>query len=73
MTTTTLDTLTPGDIATITATAGADAPLLRAMGLREGMVVTVKRTGEPCIVETGNTRLGLASVLSGAIEVIPRV
>jgi len=71
VTTTTLNTLTPGDTATITTTAGASAALLRAMGLREGMDVTVKRTGAPCIVETGNTRLGLASVLSAAIEVAP--
>ncbi|MDP6479074.1 MAG: FeoA family protein [Phycisphaerales bacterium] len=71
MSTTTLDTLTPGDTATIAATAGDDAPLLRAMGLREGMDVTVKRTGEPCIVEAGNTRLGLARAMTGDIEVIP--
>ncbi len=71
MSTTTLNTLASGDTATITATAGADAPLLRAMGLREGMDVTVKRTGEPCIVEAGCTRLGLAEAMSEAIEVTP--
>lgn len=71
MNTTTLDTLMPGDTATITTTAGADADLLRAMGLREGMEVTVKRSGEPCIVEAGSTRLGLAQVMTGTIEVAP--
>ncbi len=66
---TTLDTLTLGDTATIVAVVGADAPLLRAMGLREGMNVTVKRTGEPRIVGVGNIRLGLGRGVSGNIKV----
>jgi Fe2+ transport system protein FeoA len=69
VTTTTLDTLATGDTGTITATSGQDAPLLRAMGLREGVEVTVRRIGEPCIVDAGNTRLGLASAMSGVVEV----
>ena len=69
MTTTTLDTLATGDTGTITAMSGQDAPLLRAMGLREGVEVTVRRIGEPCIVDAGHTRLGLASVMSGVVEV----
>lgn len=69
MTTTTLDNLAAGDTGTIVATSGQDAPLLRAMGLREGVEVTVKRTGEPCIVDAGHTRLGLARAMSGVVEV----
>ena len=39
------------------------------MGLREGVEVIVRRIGEPCIVDAGNTRLGLASAMSGVVEV----
>ena len=69
MTTTTLDSLQSGDTAVITGTNGHDASLLRAMGLREGVEVTVRRVGEPCIVEAGTAGLGLAGVMSGAVHV----
>jgi Fe2+ transport system protein FeoA len=68
---TTLDCLPPGVTATITATSGSDADLLRAMGLREGTDVTVRRIGEPCIVESGNTRLGLARCVTSNVHVTP--
>jgi Fe2+ transport system protein FeoA len=66
---TTLDCLPIGVTATITATSGSDADLLRAMGLREGTDVTVRRIGEPCIVESGNTRLGLAKCVTSNVQV----
>ena len=68
---TTLDCLPPGVTATITVTSGSDADLLRAMGLREGTDVTVRRIGEPCIVESGNTRLGLARSVTSNVHVTP--
>ncbi|MDG1837423.1 MAG: FeoA family protein [Phycisphaerales bacterium] len=68
---TTLDCLSPGVTATITVTSGSDADLLRAMGLREGTDVTVRRIGEPCIVESGNTRLGLARCVTSNVHVTP--
>lgn len=45
--------LRPGQIGIVAAevVAGADASLLRAMGLRPGAWVRVCRVGEPCIVE----------------------
>ena len=71
MTTTTLDNLAAGDTGTITAMSGEDAATLRAMGLREGTDVTVRRIGEPCIVESGNTRLGLARCVTSNVHVTP--
>jgi len=68
VTTTTLDTLGLGATATITNTSGDDAALLRAMGLREGAEITVRRV-EPCIIEAGHARVGLSTVLAPAIEV----
>ncbi|MDP7028997.1 MAG: FeoA family protein [Phycisphaerales bacterium] len=65
----TLDCLETGTTALVVATQGADAALLRAMGLREGAEVTMCRAGASCIVETGSTRLGLARCLTESIQV----
>ena len=68
---TTLRDLPEGASATITHTEGVDASLLRAMGLREGVQVTVRQAGEPVIVEAGLARLGVASSVSAAVCVTP--
>lgn len=65
----TLDCLETGTTAYVTATEGAEAALLRAMGLREGVEVTMCRAGASCIVEAGSTRLGLARCLTESIQV----
>ena len=46
-----------------------DCELLRAMGLTEGCVFRVCRSGEPCIVEVEETRLGLSTAVSQRIYV----
>ncbi len=56
---------------------GADAPILRAMGLTEGAVVRVCRVGEPTIVallchrgcHCASSRVGLARALADRILV----
>ncbi|MDP7070397.1 MAG: FeoA family protein [Phycisphaerales bacterium] len=68
MTITTLDTLDLGATATIANASGDEAALLRAMGLREGAEIRVRRV-EPCIVEAGHARVGLSAVLTPSIEV----
>ncbi len=65
----TLDCLENGTTAFVTATEGADADLLRAMGLREGVEVTMCKSGASCIVEAGSTRLGLARCLTESVQV----
>lgn len=56
---------------------GADAPILRAMGLTEGAVLRVCRTGEPTIVallchrgcHCASSRVGLARALAQRVMV----
>ncbi|MFT3683462.1 MAG: FeoA family protein [Phycisphaerales bacterium] len=56
---------------------GADAPILRAMGLTEGAVVRVCRAGEPTIVallchrgcHCASSRVGLARALADRVMV----
>jgi Fe2+ transport system protein FeoA len=56
---------------------GADAPILRAMGLTEGAVVRVCRVGEPTIVallchrgcHCASSRVGLARALADRVLV----
>jgi len=68
---TTLDALGLDRPATITQTCGSEAPLLRAMGLREGASVTLRQSGASCIVETCQTRVGLSAELTRSLNVTP--
>lgn len=60
---------------------GADAPILRAMGLTEGAVVRVCRAGEPTIVallchrgcHCASSRVGLARALADRVMVTEEV
>lgn len=68
----TLDQMPPGATGTVQlpSSDAADAALLRAMGLREGLPIRVCRTGEPCIVEVDGTRLGIAKDISVQVQVV---
>ncbi|MCK4873673.1 MAG: ferrous iron transport protein A [Phycisphaerales bacterium] len=46
-----------------------DAMLLSAMGLRASSPFRLSRAGEPCIVQIGGTRIGLAARLARGIHV----
>ena len=69
--TTTLDKMPCGACGTVASAAEvpADAELLRAMGLREGLSIRICRAGEPCIVEVDGTRLGIAREMSAGVQV----
>lgn len=74
-----LSTLKAGQYGLVTAcrVEGADAPILRAMGLTEGAVVRVTRVGEPTIVallchrgcHCSASRVGLARALADRVLV----
>ena len=50
---------------------GDDCKLLSAMGLGDQCVVRVCRSGEPCIVEVQETRLGLCRAIAKKVLVLP--
>ena len=50
---------------------GDDRRLLSAMGLGDQCVVRVCRSGEPCIVEVQETRLGMSRAIANKVMVLP--
>lgn len=77
-----LTALTVGASARVVGHAGSDADgkTLRAMGLAPETLITVRRVGEPCVVEVRRscdcsgghcTRIGLAKTLAGGVCVTP--
>ncbi|MCP3902469.1 MAG: ferrous iron transport protein A [Planctomycetes bacterium] len=46
-----------------------DCELLRAMGMGEQSTLRVCRSGEPCIIEVGGTRLGISRAMARRIMV----
>ena len=68
-----LSELRPGDEGVIRETrlTDEDAELLRAMGLDERSRLKVCRSGEPCIVLAGATRVGLSRAMTRQIMVAP--
>ena len=66
-----LSELRPGEVAKIRATrlSDEDTELLRAMGLDEHSTLRVCRSGEPCIVLAGATRVGISSAMTQRILV----
>lgn len=68
---TTLASLGVGQLAYVTGLRGENVGLLRAMGLREGVQVCVRRTGHRCLIEAGRSRVGLTRELTASIDVTP--
>ena len=61
----------PGTLATVAEARleDTDRRMLEAMGLLPDRSLQVHQQGEPCIVEVGGTRLGLARALAERILV----
>jgi len=75
-----LTTLSAGESARVVGLSGteADGRTLRAMGLAPEALITVRRIGEPCVVEVRRScdcsgghcsRIGLARTLAGGVRV----
>ncbi|MBL1217821.1 MAG: ferrous iron transport protein A [Planctomycetes bacterium] len=48
-----------------------ECDLLHALGMTDRCKLSVRKTGNPCIVQVGATRIGLAQSVSSKITVIP--
>lgn len=69
--TSTLDSLSRGDVATVARISSelATAKRLADMGFLRGATVTVLRRGRPCIVRVGRTCVGLGLELQRCVIV----
>ncbi len=69
-----LTSLAAGDAARLhVTTLDADTRgLLRSLGLTDGSILRVCKSGEPCIIQVRDTRIGVSSAVARQILVVVR-
>lgn len=67
-----LTTVSMGAVATLHEVRdAASRPYLRALGLTDACRLRLCKTGDPCIVQVRNTRIGLSRVVAQQLYVVP--
>jgi Fe2+ transport system protein FeoA len=67
-----LTTVRVGAVATLHEVRdSASRPFLRALGLTDACRLRLCKTGDPCIVQVRNTRIGLSRVVAEQLYVVP--